>query len=68
MKIENKNANTTIPLLFNFEVNAEVSRHCLNFITYIYALRSEMHELQSIIIIICKFWHMWLKKLVLSCP
>ena len=28
--------------LFNFEVNAEVSCHCLNFIKDIYALRSGM--------------------------
>ena len=40
-KIE-KNYMSTIIL---FEVNAEVSRHCLNYITYIYALRSKRKDL-----------------------
>ena len=42
MKIEKNYPNKIIQLLFNFEVNAEVSRHCLNFIKYIYASRSEV--------------------------
>ena len=46
MKIEKNYPNKIIQLLFNFEVNAEVSRHCLNFIKDIYASRSEMQELQ----------------------
>ena len=42
VKIEKNYPNKIIQLLFNFEVNAEVSRHCLNFIKDIYASRSEV--------------------------
>ena len=42
MKIEKNHPNKIIQLLFNFEVNAEVSRYCLNFIKDIYASRSEV--------------------------
>ena len=46
IKIEKNYPNKIIQLLFNFEVNAEVSRYCLNFIKDIYASRSEVWELQ----------------------
>ena len=42
MKIEKNYPNKIIQLLFNFEVNAEVSRHCINFVKDIYASRSEV--------------------------
>ena len=42
MKIEKNYPNKIIQLLFNFEVNAEVSRHCVNFVKDIYASRSEV--------------------------
>ena len=42
VKIEKNYPNKIIQSLFNFEVNAEVSRHCLNFIKDIYASRSEV--------------------------
>ena len=32
IKIKKNYPNKIIQLLFNFKVNAEVSRHCLNFI------------------------------------
>ena len=39
MKIEKNYPNKIIQLLFNFKVNNEVLRHCLNFIKDIYASR-----------------------------
>ena len=42
MKIEKKYPSKIRQLLFNFELNAEVSRHCLNFNKDIYELRSEV--------------------------
>ena len=42
MKIEKNYHNKIIQLLFNFEVNAEVSRHCINFVKYIYTSQSEV--------------------------
>ena len=46
IKIEKNYPNKIIQLLFNFEVNAEFSRHCLNVIKDIYASRSEVCELR----------------------
>ena len=42
IKIEKNYPNKIIQLLINFEVNAEVSWHCLNFVEDIYASRSEV--------------------------
>ena len=42
MKIEKNYPKKIIQLLFNFEVNAEVSRHCLNCVKNMYASRSEV--------------------------
>ena len=42
MKIRKNYPNKILQLSFNFEVNAEVLRHCQNFIKDIYASRSEV--------------------------
>ena len=46
MKVEKNYPNKIIQLFFNYRVNAEVSRHCLNFIKYIYTSRGEVYELR----------------------